>query len=1554
MYPLLQLWPRGTPLPRLQAKEGAGKREGAARSGPPVAQHQRSPARRTVDLSADRANANFNPVTSRATATGDSTPVSYLPPHRKAKLLNLIGERCLVQCLFDSVAVEALWDTGAQASIINEKWRKTHLPHREVRPIEELLGPGNLIGLAANQTEIPFLGWVEVEFRLAERPNSSEPLLAPILVSSDPNVAEQPIIGFNVIQALISDRDEGQPTSHLIRKLSQAFSVTFKTAKLMMELIRDDSAGEVGTVQTGKKKVYLQAGKVTTVHVRACAGIQFKGQSLLFVPCDLPDLPDGITVKEGLVAVTAGQSMYVALPIRNTNSYDIRLNPRTVLGHLQAIKTAYSVHSEQPLAAEKGKGLESPMDQGNNDADKETRHKPSQWDPPVNLDHLEVWQQEQARQLLREECHAFAYDDEDIGCIPSLKLHITLHDTTPVKKTYMSVPKPLHQEVKEYIQDLLNRGWIAQSRSPYASPIVCVRKKDGSLRLCCDYRELNRKSVPDSHPIPRIQDMLDSLSGSSWFSVLDQGKAYHQGFLDEQSQPLTAFITPWGLYHWIRIPFGLSSAPAEFQRNMEECLLGLRDVMCQPYLDDNLVHSSSFETHLQCIRTVLRRYQKHGVKLSPRKCEMFKNKVRFLGRMVSSDGYTMDPTEIAPVLALKERTPTTVGDLRKLLGFLSYYRAYIPNFSRLAKPLYQLLSSAPMNQAPTAEAKGKKGVNTKHKGNLPPHYPISWTHSHQEVLNSLIDKLIAPPILGYPDMTAPFVLHCDASQEGLGAVLYQRQKGKMVVIGYGSRTLTPPEKNYHMHSGKLEFLALKWAVCERFRDYLYHAPQFTVYTDNNPLTYVLSTAKLNATGHRWVAQLADFNFSIKYRPGRYNADADGLSRMPIETYMQQCTEEISQDAISASVEGVSVQKEGSLACISPLKVEILDLLADPPPTDPSEPLTPEKLLDSQERDPVIRPILQAKRVGQAPTAGSLRSEHPDVRVLLRQWSKLYLNPDGVLYRQSGSRNQLILPHEYCQTVFNTLHKEMGHPGVERTVDLIRERFYWPHMQEDIEQFVMHKCECLKRKRPPKPTRAPLVPIVTTRPFELVSMDFLHLETCKNGYEYILVVMDHYTRFAQAYATKNKSAKTVVEKVFNDFALCFGFPEKFHHDMGREFENQLMAQLQKCCGVRASHTTCYHPQGNGQVERFNRTLLSMLRTLTDSEKADWKNSLDKMVHAYNCTRSEATGFSPYYLLFGRSPRLPIDTLFNLPATYKQESYREYVQKWQDRMRQAYEIASKTAVREAERGKQCYDRKVHGNDLQPGGRVLVRNLSERGGPGKLRSYWEDKVHRIVKRRNNDSPVYEVMPEGGGKTRVLHRNLLLPCDSLPLDESEDERQGRGRRHQRETGFTRERPTRTASTRQTRHTEHTDSESEEDSEYICRFTHDRCQSREDSVLNPAAPSFVPDPAIATGESHLEDGGADAALPETVGPDIREETPDPERDDQLDSAQVSDEEPDRPPVSTRPERERRRPRILTYEELGKPSVVEARTNNLQINCKSPAVHTLWRPWTVMDISVRG
>lgn len=411
--------------------------------------------------------------------------------------------------------------------------------------------------------------------------------------------------------------------------------------------------------------------------------------------------------------------------------------------------------------------------------------------------------------------------------------------------------------------NLLNRGWITKSKSSYSSPIVCMRKKDGTLRLCCDYRELNMKSIPDRHPIPRIQDMLNTLKGSSWFSVLDQGKAYHQGFLEESSRPLTAFITPWRLYEWVRIPVGLSSAPAEFQRSMEECLVGLRDEIWLPYFDHNLVHSQTFEGHLNDLRKVLHRYENHGVKLTPRKCELFKNQVRFLGRLVTKDGHTMDPADIAPVQALKQTNPTTIGEVRKLLGLLSYYRNYIPNFSPIAKALYDFLSTEKTMKGKHKPRKHDKKMKNK-GGQLPSSHLIVWSAEHQRVLCQLIDFLSQPPVLGYPDFEQPFFIHCDASQEGLGAVIYQRQQGKLVVIAYGSRTLTAPEKNYHLHSGKLEFLALKWAICERFRDYLYYSPPFVVYTDNNPLTYVLTTAKLNATSHRWVAELADFQFSIKY------------------------------------------------------------------------------------------------------------------------------------------------------------------------------------------------------------------------------------------------------------------------------------------------------------------------------------------------------------------------------------------------------------------------------------------------------------------------------------------------------------------------------------------------------------------------------------------------------------------------------------------------------------------------------------------------------------------
>uniref|UniRef100_A0A8C7VB89 Integrase catalytic domain-containing protein n=1 Tax=Oryzias sinensis TaxID=183150 RepID=A0A8C7VB89_9TELE len=320
---------------------------------------------------------------------------------------------------------------------------------------------------------------------------------------------------------------------------------------------------------------------------------------------------------------------------------------------------------------------------------------------------------------------------------------------------------------------------------------------------------------------------------------------------------------------------------------------------------------------------------------------------------------------------------------------------------------------------------------------------------------------------------------------------------------------------------------------------------------------------------------------------------------------------------------------------------------------------------------------------------------------------------------------------------------------------------------------MRKCVCLKQKKPQHETKAPITNIVTTHPFELVSLDFLHLDKCSGGYEYILIIIDHFTRFAQAYATTSKSGKTAADKLFNDYALRFGFPTRIHHDQGGEFENQLFSQLNKYCGVTGSRTTPYHPQGNGQVERFNRTLLQMLRTLTDKQKSNWKESLNKLIFAYNCTRSEVTGFSPFYLLYGRSPRLPIDALFGLNPKQGDSDRHCYVEKWKQGMEEACEIARDSAQKAASKSKRNYKSNIKIPTLRPGDRVLIRNLTPRGGPD-FPVLSHPKRRNVQKREDNkasseddseDEENYYPAPLEPGET-YCDQSELTPevCDPTP----------------------------------------------------------------------------------------------------------------------------------------------------------------------------------------------
>ena len=846
--------------------------------------------------------------------------MSHLSPQQYAQVVRLVGRKCIVKCLLNGLETDALWDTGAQVSIISHSWLNQCLPGCDIRDIAELLGMDGLKLKAANGTDLPYEGWVELTFNLIED-DSDHTVTVPFLIAKD--FLDMPIVGFNVIEEIPKQFDRG-PSARINGSLVDVLSSSLtgvgrRKVEVLVQFITSEPVKELATVKSRKQDIVIPRGQSIIVPCRATVGSVSK-IPVLFELDPNHSWPSGLEIPETQVTVAGGSTCRVNIRVDNPTKHDITLKGRTILGHLQQVKSvtplevklkeenSFSIHAEEP------QNVDMPEICANEGHFTTCEEQSRSYIPDIDTEDLTEEQRLIVRKMLVEEAESFSKTDYDVGRAEELQVDINLTDSVPVQRKYTAIPRPLCAEIKQYVEDLLNRGWIQKSKSAYSSPVVCVRKKDGSLRLCVEYRQLNSKTVRDSHPLPRIQDALESLGGNQWFSLLDQGKAYHQGFVSSPSRHKTAFATPWGLYEWVRLPMGLKNAPGEFQRFMEHCLHGLRDDVCIPYIDDIIVFSQTFEDHVDHIRRVLRRLREHGVKLKPKKCRLFKREVNYLGQIVSAAGYRLDHSNVEAVRTLKDSKPSTVGEVRRLLGLLGYYRRYIQNFARIAHPLFQLLQAASEDLVKSAH-KTKKRFN---HGSVPSSRPVVWMEQHQKAVATLLDRLVSPPILGYPDFSKPFVLHTDASQEGLGAVLHQKQDGKMRVIGYGSRSLTKAEKNYFLHSGKLEFLALKWAICEHFRDYLYHASDFIVYTDNNPLTYVLTTAKLNATGYRWVSELADFSFTIKYRPGHSNKDADALSRLPmdIDSYMKLCTENVSQGDIKACCVGVGAQGRGETVWVS--------------------------------------------------------------------------------------------------------------------------------------------------------------------------------------------------------------------------------------------------------------------------------------------------------------------------------------------------------------------------------------------------------------------------------------------------------------------------------------------------------------------------------------------------------------------------------------------------------------------------------------------------------------
>lgn len=378
---------------------------------------------------------------------------------------------------------------------------------------------------------------------------------------------------------------------------------------------------------------------------------------------------------------------------------------------------------------------------------------------------LEEEQMGRLQDFLREWQHLFSTHDEDYGRTDVVRQQIPTGDAAPSRERYRPVPPTLYSEVRTLLRGMLEKGIIRESSSPWAAPIVLVRKKNGSWRFCVDYSKLNLVTKRDAFPLPRVEDSLTSLTQSAWYSTLDLASGYWQVQVDERDREKTAFTTPFGLYEWERMPFGLCNAPATFQRLMQRCLGGQLTETTLVYLDDVIVYSPDFESHLQHLEQVFRALDKYGLKLQPDKCQLLRKEVKFLGHVVSAAGIAVDPEKVAAVQGWE--APKTVRQVRSFLGFVGYYRRFIPDFSKIAKPINQLLGG-------TGRSRGRGSP------------AVQWDQTCEAAFRRLKQELLQAPILAYADFSQPFVLYTDASHLGLGAVLAQEQQGKERVIAYAS------------------------------------------------------------------------------------------------------------------------------------------------------------------------------------------------------------------------------------------------------------------------------------------------------------------------------------------------------------------------------------------------------------------------------------------------------------------------------------------------------------------------------------------------------------------------------------------------------------------------------------------------------------------------------------------------------------------------------------------------------------------------------------------------
>ena len=1092
---------------------------------------------------------------------------------------------------------------------------------------------------------------------------------------------------------------------------------------------------------------------------------------------DRPLLPSGLYVRPCITDYKTG-SQSVSVELYNLTERNIYLEKNTPIARMSAGDAVPDrIMMPGTMESLEEKEVSESKDDKEHLTPEQRRNKILE---DLDLSGIDDWRpenKERALDLITEYNDIFSLQKGELGCTNLVEHRIELTDKTPFKERPRALPPGLIEEVRTLLAQMQDVGAIKHSQSAWSNAVVLVRKKDGSLRFCIDFRRLNEKTKKDAFPLPRIQESLDLLKDCAWFSTMDCNSGFWQVAMDPESKQYTAFtVGNLGFFECERMPFGLCNAPATFQRLMQNTLGELNFTMCLVYLDDIIVFSPTEEEHVFRLRKVFERLRQHGLKLKPSKCKFFQKEIDYLGHRVSQEGIQPNKEKIKAMA--EQAPPKTVSGIRSFLGMASYYRRFIKNFAKIAEPLNALLH----------------GENSKKKNEA-----VTLTEAALEAFKELKKRLMSTPVLAYPDPNKEYLLETDASGFGLGAVLSQKQTdGRYHPVAYGSRTLNDAERKYH--STKLEFLAMKWAIADHFSYYLM-GQKFKVHTDNNPLTYCLTTAKLDAIRQRWIEELAPYEFSIKYIKGSDNTVADALSRTS-----QRLSGEETAGILKETPVGSSEEENPQMGTIPAEAVKVLfdEITSGParrsrgmtnPPDSPPDKTVQVKALrvgdpssmhvlswrDEQAKDAELRMIvswIRDHRSDKKPwevKIKELRKEYhaltqtPEGAALITAVDKLVL-VRGLLYYKHENKLEsspvlrFVVPKEHRRKALDGCHRDAGHWGSAKTYSLVEDRFWWPRVRRDVER-MCKACRRCSENRAPEDT-AELFPIIVNSPLELVHVDFTEFETNMDikgepRVKNLLVIQDHFSRFMRAFIVPDQKADTTARILYEEFIAIFGVPQRILSDNGKAFTSELVQELCDKFHIDRSFTTPFHAQCNGMVERTHQTLRRMIGKLDHERKENWPDHLPEIVHAFNSTRSSVTGYSPHFLMYGRRPRLPIDFFFPNPKldfdnSIKGSKVKRMIMTRIEALRAAYSAARSLTEEEAQRQKRYYDRKTCTTRLIPEDVVLVRNDSFRGHR-KLIDRWNDVPHKVISQVEGDLPCY-IVEAPSGERKVLHRNRLF----------------------------------------------------------------------------------------------------------------------------------------------------------------------------------------------------